>query len=134
MKRTMAVFGAGYGLEAIGTARSLDSCQLYYWGDIDTHGFAIMNELRSHCESVESLLKDRDTFLRFKSHWGREPKPTRSVLVALTSEEQSVYRDLLNGRYGPNIRLEQERIAFGWVEAVLSRLPTPPRQRPGRLS
>ena len=134
MKQTMAIFGAGYGLEAIGTARWLDSCQLYYWGDIDTHGFAILNELRSYCESVESLLMDRDTFLRFKSLWGREPKPTCSVLATLTSEEHSLYRDLLNGRYGPKLRLEQERIAFGWVKSALSRLPSPARQHPGRLS
>jgi hypothetical protein len=34
-----------------------------YWGDLDTHGFAILDELRAHCPHAESLLMNRATFL-----------------------------------------------------------------------
>ena len=127
MEGTMAVFGAGYGLEVLGRARWLAGCRLYYWGDIDTHGFAILDELRSYFESVASLLMERETFLAFKPLWVPEPKPTGGTLSRLTPEEQRLYADLLNDRYGANLRLEQERIAFGWVEAALARLPSTPR-------
>ena len=41
----MVVFGAGYGFESLRRARWLSRCRLFYWGDIDTHGFAILDEL-----------------------------------------------------------------------------------------
>ena len=123
----MAIFGAGYGLDALGKARWLARCRLYYWGDIDTHGFAILDELRGYFKSVESLLMDRDTFLEFKPPCVPEPKPTGGTLSRLTPEEQRLYADLLNDKYGASLRLEQERIAFGWVKAALARLPGTPR-------
>lgn len=122
MERAMAIFGGGYGLKALGGARWLARSRLYYWGDIDTHGFAILDELRSHFESVASLLMDRRTFLEFKSSWVAEPRPTNRELSRLTSEEGRLYEDIRNGRYGPNLRLEQERVAFAWVRAALDRI------------
>ena len=32
---------------AIADARGLHACQVLYWGDIDTHGFAILDQLRA---------------------------------------------------------------------------------------
>ena len=69
-KDAMAIFGAGYGFESLGQAHWLARCRLFYWGDIDTHGFAILDELRGHFDQVESFLMDRDTFLAFESLWG----------------------------------------------------------------
>ncbi len=37
----------------------LARCQVYYWGDIDTHGFAILDQLRTHIPHARSLLMDR---------------------------------------------------------------------------
>lgn len=31
--------------------------------------------------------------------------------------------ELLSGAHGEHVRLEQERIGFGWVKAALARLP-----------
>ena len=42
------------------------------WGDIDTHGFAILDQLRGILDSVQSLLMDRETLFAFLSQWGRE--------------------------------------------------------------
>jgi hypothetical protein len=39
----MVVFGAGYGFDKLGIANWLGRCDVVYWGDIDTHGFAILN-------------------------------------------------------------------------------------------
>jgi hypothetical protein len=44
----IVVFGAGYGWEALARASWLHRCQLHYWGDIDTHGFAILDQLRGY--------------------------------------------------------------------------------------
>ncbi len=122
MEGTIAIFGAGYGFEAIVQARWLERCSLHYWGDIDTHGFAILDELRSHFETVNSFLMDRETFLSFRNLWVPEPSPTYRDLKRLTRTESLLYDDLRNDVFGQRLRLEQERIAFGWVRKALATL------------
>jgi hypothetical protein len=65
---------------------------------------------------------DRDTFLAFKPLWGTESSPIDRNLPGLTAEERALYDDLRFNRIGPTLRLEQERIGFGWVKDRLGRL------------
>lgn len=116
---TLAIFGAGYGFEVLGTAMWLYQCRLLYWGDIDTHGFAILDQLRAVFPHAESLLMDRNTLLSFRDQWGREDKPAKRELSRLTADEATLYDELRNDRYGKNLRLEQERIGFNWIETTL---------------
>jgi hypothetical protein len=117
--RAIVVFGAGYGWEALARAAWLPRCRLHYWGDIDTHGFAILDQLRGYFPHAASFLMDRDTLLAHRSHWGEEPEPARHDLPRLTTEETAVYDDLRFDRLQPRLRLEQERVAFGWVNERL---------------
>ena len=116
---SIVLFGAGYGFEVLAEARWLDACRIHYWGDIDTHGFAILDQLRNRFAHVESFLMDRATLAAFESQWGEEDKPTRRDLLRLRTEEQALYDDLRDNRLRQGLRLEQERIGFGWVEAAL---------------
>jgi hypothetical protein len=111
----ITVFGAGYGWEALARASWLHRCQLHYWGDIDTHGFAILDQLRGYFPGAASLLMDRETLLAHRLHWGEEPEPARHDLARLTPEEAAVYDDLRFDSLQPRLRLEQERIGYGWV-------------------
>ncbi|MDT8364540.1 MAG: DUF3322 domain-containing protein [Nitrosomonas sp.] len=122
MKDSLIVFGAGYGFEMLGRAEWLKRCRIHYWGDIDTHGFAILDQLRSRLGHVESFLMNRATLSAFKLHWGAETRPTTRNLARLGSEEQALYDDLRDNRFGKNIRLEQEHIGFGWVKSALATL------------
>lgn len=115
--RAIVVFGAGYGWEALARAAWLHRCPLHYWGDIDTHGFAILDQLRDCFPHAASLLMDRETLLAHRLHWGEEPEPARHELSRLTSDEQAVYDDLRFDRLRPRLRLEQERVGFGWLSA-----------------
>ncbi|MGE0071730.1 MAG: Wadjet anti-phage system protein JetD domain-containing protein [Thiomonas sp.] len=115
----LVVFGAGYGWEALARAAWLHHCALHYWGDIDTHGFAILDRLRSHFPHTVSLLMDRQTLLAHRLHWAEETQPTHHDLPRLTTEEAAVYDDLRFDRLQPRLRLEQERVRFGWLSARL---------------
>ena len=115
----IAVFGAGYGWEALARASWLLRCQLHYWGDIDTHGFAILDQLRGYFPGAASFLMDRETLLAHRLHWGEEPDPARHDLSRLTTEEAAVYDDLRFDRHQPRLRLEQERVGFGRVKERL---------------
>ena len=122
LERAIVLFGAGYGWEALAQAQWLRRCALYYWGDIDTHGFAILDQLRSHFPHVASMLMDRETLLEHRAHWGEEPDPVCHDLMRLTPDEAVVYDELRFDRLQPRLRLEQERIGFGWLNGRLREL------------
>ncbi len=119
---SLIIFGAGYGFETLREAGWLARCRIHYWDDIDTHGFAILDQLRAHFAHIESFLMDRATVLAFETHWGQEDRPTLCELPRLNAEEGALYDDLRDNRPRRNLRLEQERIGFGWVEAALAAL------------
>jgi hypothetical protein len=121
---SLLIFGAGYGFEVLAQAAWLMRCQVFYWGDIDTHGFAILDQLRTSLPHVRSLLMDRATLLAFEAQWGVEDKQTLRNLTHLNAEECALYDELRDNRLSPNLRLEQERIGFGWLEASLAGLET----------
>lgn len=116
----IAVFGQGYGWESHAQARWLEHCTLEYWGDIDTHGFAILDGLRSHFPHARSLLMDEATLRAHEAAWGEETAPTQRELPRLIPAERQVYDLLRFDRIRPRLRLEQERIRFGWVERALA--------------
>lgn len=119
---SLVIFGAGYGFDTLSRAAWLHRCPIHYWGDIDTHGFAILDQLRSHFPHAASFLMDRATLMDSPDQWGEETHPTRRDLPRLSAEESALYDELRDNRLRANLRLEQERIGFGRVEAALREL------------
>lgn len=117
---SLVIFGAGYGFEALAVAGWLLEREIFYWGDIDTHGFAILDQLRSRFPQARSLLMDRATLMAHRPLWGREDTPTQRELSRLHPDEASLYDDLRQDRIAPALRLEQERIGYAWVQAALA--------------
>lgn len=115
VENAMIVFGAGYGFENIAGAKWLHDKQILYWGDLDTHGFAILHQLRARFPHVRSLLMDRATLLAHNDFWVMETQQETSELGHLTTEERMLYDDLRNNRLGENVRLEQERISYDYL-------------------
>lgn len=118
----IVIFGAGYGWDALAQAHWLQRCELLYWGDIDTHGFAILNQLRHYFSQVRSILMDQATLMRHQSLWGEEPKPVLHELDLLTPEEQKIYDQLRDNCLQKNLRLEQEHLEFAWVNRVINKI------------
>ena len=116
----IALFGDGYAVNVLAGVDWLGSLDLTYWGDLDTHGFAILNRLRSRFPQARSMLMDRETLLAHRSQWVTEATPTKAVLGLLDVEEQGLYQDLVNGTLGRAVRLEQERVSFGCLERALT--------------
>ena len=115
----MVVFGAGSGLEHLSDVPWLAGVPVHYWGDIDTHGLAILDQLRAVVPHATSLMMDGQTLVAHRDYWGVEDKPTRRDLHRLTDAELALYNDLRDNRLQPNLRLEQERVRFGWVQAAV---------------
>lgn len=115
------LWGKGFEVDRVGSMPWLASAEVTYWGDLDTHGFAILNQLRAWLPQTQSLLMDRETLLAHRHRWVTETAPTSARLARLTIDEQSLYRDLVTDRFNQQVRLEQERIDWKWAS---ERLPT----------
>lgn len=115
----VVIFGAGYGFDHLATATWLHDKAIHYWGDIDTHGFAILNQLRGILPHAVSLLMDQRTLLAHRALWGVEMKPETGTLTRLNSEESELYDQLRQNHWGERVRLEQERIGFDFLQAAL---------------
>ncbi|MDQ6988894.1 MAG: DUF2220 family protein [Mariprofundaceae bacterium] len=119
MPNALLVFGSGYGFEALKQVKWLATRRWYYWGDLDTHGFAILEQLRCTFSHVSSFLMDKATFMRHKHAWGKEPKQEKKDLIHLSETESEMYDILRFNHLGEGLRLEQERIAYTNLLQVL---------------
>ncbi len=116
---SLVIFGLGYGLDRLAEVPWLRRTEIHYWGDIDTHGFAILDRLRATFPAAASLLMDHETLMQHRALWGREETPHAGPLERLTSHEWDIYRALADHRHGDHVRLEQERIGFRWVTRAI---------------
>ena len=121
-KNSLVIFGSGYGFDALAKAQWLSQLAVFYWGDIDSHGFAILDQLRNKFPRVKSLLMDQTTLIKHREFWGDETKPENRELQRLTSSEQNLYQALLDNHYAEHLRLEQERVDYKYLLGVLSSL------------
>lgn len=116
----LIIFGAGYGWDALAQADWLHRCDNYYWGDIDTHGFAILNQLRHRFPHVRSFLMDEKTLLVHQHLWGKEEQPVTYALLQLSDEEAALFKHLQDNSLQAKLRLEQEHIGFNYLLEALA--------------
>jgi len=116
---SLVVFGLGYSLERLADVAWLQPKMLYYWGDIDTHGFAILDRLRATFPHAQSLLMNRETLMAHRDLWVQEDDRHDGPLNRLTVSERALFDELRHDHLGERVRLEQERISFGWLKQAL---------------
>ncbi|PZU45238.1 MAG: hypothetical protein DI566_10430 [Microbacterium sp.] len=116
----VAVHGGGHRVDLV--ARLPWAQAVMYWGDLDSHGFAILNQLRAAGVDATSALMDMDTLFDHRDLWGIDPSPNVGVLDQLTRGERATLQSL---SAEGNIRLEQERVPWDYALARLGvqRLP-----------
>lgn len=110
----VAVHGGGHRVDLV--ARLPWAGTVTYWGDLDSHGFAILNRLRARGVDATSALMDVDTLFDHRDLWGIDPDPNVGVFELLTSDERTTLHSL---SAEGNIRLEQERIPWSYALARL---------------
>jgi len=123
--QSIVLFGAGYGWDALAKAKWLGDCNIFYWGDIDTHGFAILNQLRGHFPHANSFLMNKTILLAHREFWGQEIDQVRHDLPRLREDERLLYDELRDNRNQQGLRLEQELIGYGWLKSGLAEVYDP---------
>lgn len=110
----IAVHGGGHRVDLV--ARLPWARTVTYWGDLDSHGFAILNRLRARGVEATSALMESVTLFDHRDLWGIDPEPNVGVFEFLTSGERATLQTL---SAEGNIRLEQERIPWSYALARL---------------
>ena len=102
-------WGAGHAVEAsLPDLRAAPGLRLLYWGDCDSHGYAILNALRGDLPDIRSLGMGLETILAHEAALIPEPEEARikGTMIRLTGPEQDGREHLLMR----GARLEQERV------------------------
>ncbi|SFM55533.1 hypothetical protein SAMN05421721_10996 [Ectothiorhodospira mobilis] len=120
MDGAVVFMGQGYTVEPFAQLPWLQGIPCFYWGDLDTHGFAILNRLRGYLPAVRSLLMDEETLLAHRDLWVHEKTPAaEGKMLGLNPEERAVFEGLRGNRWGVAPRLEQERIHWDYARRRL---------------
>lgn len=117
---TVAVIGLGYAVDLLAQLSWATNSTCWYWGDIDTHGYAILHRARNVLPHLRSVMMDLETLHQFHDLWSHESvRASAEELPTLTMEERYVYDALRRQTWGLGVRLEQERIAWGYAWSKL---------------
>lgn len=119
---SLVIFGLGYGVDILRAVAWLKEKKIYYWGDLDTHGFAMLDQVRGFLPQTCSMLMDESTLFTHRDLWSVEDKPFPGQLTRLTPEEDRLFCLLQDNTWGKGVRLEQERVSFQEVKQFLSSL------------
>jgi hypothetical protein len=122
---TVVLAGKGFDVPAHARIGWTHGPRILYWGDIDTHGFAILNRLLHHLKDAESILMDEQTLLANRASWVQEDKPRTAALTRLRPAERDMYEALVAGDHGHNVRFEQERVPWPAVVEALRAAAVP---------
>ncbi|OSI14726.1 hypothetical protein BWD09_09825 [Neisseria dentiae] len=110
---TVVIMRLGYAVDVLGRLPWLQQAQCIYWGDLDTHGFAILHRARTYLPHLKTVLMDESTLMSHRDLWGEEKAPHPATeLSLLTHSEQQLYQSIKENTLGQHIRLEQERIRW----------------------
>jgi len=121
IKNSIVIFGQGYGVSILKNVKWLHKKKIYYWGDIDLDGYAILSQIRSYFNCVESIFMDIDTFNKFfylKTVY--ISNKTIKELNFLEKSELEVYNALLNNINNEHIRIEQEKLPYEYIKEKLT--------------
>jgi len=117
LTKTIAIWsGGGFNVSHLQDIDWLKRKQFYYWGDIDAHGFQILNQFRTYFPNTIAVMMDEETLSSFTSAKG--PQVSNQNLQRLTESELKLYNYLRQN----NIRLEQEKITQTFAEERIKKL------------
>lgn len=120
---TIAIWsGGGFMISHLKNASWLNTKKIFYWGDLDTHGFLILHQMRTYFPNTKAVMMDRETFDLFKGEGLVSGEKINSEnLNTLTAVETEMFYFLKAN----NLRLEQEKIRQEYVDEILKDLVKP---------
>jgi len=121
IENTIGIFGSGFMVANLKNALWLGEKDILYWGDIDTHGFKILSQIRGYFPNTKSIMMDFETLNAFKEEWDKGEPINKEYLPNLTADEQELFKFVRADNVN-TIRLEQEKISHEYVLEQMSKI------------
>lgn len=112
---TFALLGAGDTVSVFREMQWLNQTRVFYWGDLDAHGFEALSLLRANYPQTVSVMMNSETFGLFCQFAKKAAPYVSRKQLCLSESEDSMFRLLIT----ENKMLEQERIALRYAERHL---------------
>lgn len=94
IENAIAIFGKGFAINALKNVNWLKSKSIFYWGDIDIHGFQILSQLRGYFPNTKSIMMNMDTYEQFKEMSVENKVANPPILSNLDENEICMYKFL----------------------------------------
>lgn len=113
--------GGGFMVSHLKNIHWLKNKNIFYWGDLDAHGYLMLHQMRTYFSQTISVMMDSITFDLFKKEGlVKGEKINAENLYLLTPDEKKMFDYFkLN-----NLRFEQEKIKQDYADAVFQKLIT----------
>lgn len=107
--------GGGFNVKHLSQVKWIKGLEILYWGDIDTHGFQILNQVKSYFPQTQGIMMDKKTLDDHKQYVVNGSNTGSYKLDFLNDDELNLYEELKRN----NFRLEQERIPQNYSDNYL---------------
>jgi hypothetical protein len=116
-KNELCLYSGGFSILSFKNNNYLRENSLFYFGDLDEHGFAIFSMFKDVYPNAKSIFMDMKTLMEFKKYRA-EGKEYKGTLQNLNNEEETCFKYLKE----TNSRLEQEKIPASYIKKELDHI------------
>ncbi len=117
-----AIYCGGFAILMLKNTSFLKESNIYYFGDLDEHGFAILSKFRELYSNVNSFCMDLKTIEDYKENLIKGEHYLGDIKELSTKESEALYYLTENLIAGTSSRIEQEKISSNYLLKRLEEL------------
>ncbi len=117
---SICIWGHGYTVNSLNNVEWFNSKKIYYFGDLDEHGFDILSSYRRFYPNIQSFCMEKSDWNKHLQYAvvGKKLESSR-IPENLIAEENEVFQIIRNSTQN---RIEQERISVSYIQEKLNLL------------
>lgn len=117
---SICIWGHGFTATVFKSCNWFNKKEIFYFGDLDEHGFLILSDFRKYFPLAKSFCMDSRTLKTFDSFRSKGKSLSGNFIPQnLTEEEKLVFAELHNSASNNRDRLEQEHISNDYIEDAI---------------
>ena len=121
-KDSICIWGQGYKVNILNGIEWFKSKELYYFGDLDEHGFDILSTYRRRYPQIQSFCMDNKILEEYRQFLVNGKKLENERIPENLNETEKECFMILRSVKSEKNRLEQERISVAYITKQLSLL------------
>ena len=119
-KDSICIWGQGYKVNILNGIEWFKSKGLYYFGDLDEHGFDILSTYRRYYPQIQSFCMDKNVLDEYEQFLVQGKKLENGRIPENLNEIEKECFMILRSVKSEKNRLEQERISVAYITKQLS--------------